>query len=115
MLTYSIPPERWRAALDELSVSRRTWPVSVEIVSADLGAQPEVLELPLEGISVSEAGAHPAIAISMTGPTPEHVTHMVENVSALRIQREGAIDRAVEIVGADGTHTILRFSPPTIH
>ena len=113
MPTYSIPQEQWRRALDRFSLSHYAWPVSVEVVSPAVGAQPEVLELPLDGISVNDAGTHPAIAISMSRELPEQVTHMVEDVSSVSIQREGNVDSAIEIVAGDGTRTILRFTPPT--
>ncbi len=110
--TYPIPQAHWRAALDSFSVSHYAWPVSVEIVSPTLGAQPEVVELPLDGITVNDDSAHPAIAISMSRQTPDHVTHMVEDVANVYIRRDGHVDSAIEIVAGDGTRTILRFSPP---
>ena len=113
MATYSIPQAHWRIALDSFSVSHYAWPVSVEIVSPTLGAQPEVVELPLDGITVNDQGPHPAIAISMSRQAIDHLTHMVEDVSDVYIRREGNVDSAIEIVAGDGTRTILRFSPPT--
>jgi hypothetical protein len=112
--THSGPPDQWRIALDRFSLAHFAWPVSVEIVSPAIGAQPEVLELPLDGISVNDAGGHPAIAISMSRDLPEHVTHIVEDVSNVYILRDGNVDRALEIVAGDGTRTILRFSSPGI-
>lgn len=112
MPTYPIPQAHWRNALDSFSVSHFAWPVSVEIVSPTLGAQPEVVELPLDGITVSGDGPHPAIAISMSREAPDQVTHMVEDVSNVFIRRDGNVDSAIEIVAGDGTRTILRFSPP---
>jgi len=111
--TYPIPQAHWRMALDSFSVSHYAWPVSVEIVSPTLGAQPEVVELPLDGITVSDEGPHPAIAISMSHQAPDHVTHMVEDVANVYIRRAANVDIAIEIVSSDGTRTILRFTPPT--
>ncbi|MGE3958342.1 MAG: DUF5335 family protein [Vicinamibacterales bacterium] len=112
MPTYSVPQAQWREALDAFSLSHFAWPVSVEVVSPDMGVQPEVVELPLGGISVDDTGGHPAVAISMSREAPEHVTHLVQDVAAIRFQREGNVDQAIEIQTLDGTRTILRFAPP---
>jgi hypothetical protein len=113
MSIHPIPQKEWRRALDDFSLSHYAWPVSVEVVSSLVGAQPEVLELPLNGISVSDSSTRPTIAVSMSGDHPEHVTHLVDDVSGVFIQRDGNVDRAIEIVAADGTRTILRFAPPS--
>lgn len=116
MPTYSIPQAQWRTLLDTFSLTHNGWPVSIEIRSPIVGAQPEVLELPLTGISVSAPGDDPAVAVRMSRQEPEHITHLVEHVRRIAVDREGSEDRALEVDSADGTRTVLRFTrPPAGH
>lgn len=112
MVIHSIPPREWRTTLDEFSLTHRGWPVSVEVLSAAMGAQPEVFEMPLSGISVSSDGDDPVIAVSMSRREPEHITHLVEHVSHVYVDHEAGEARAIELLASDGTRTVLRFSKP---
>jgi hypothetical protein len=110
MTTYSIPPSEWRAALDRFSLTHQGWPVTIEILSPAMGAQPEVIELPLSGISLSAQNDDPAIAVTMSRHEPDHITHVVEHVRRIYVDHEAGEAFAVE--AADGTRTLLRFLKP---
>lgn len=114
MSTYAIPPNQWRTALDTFSLTHRGWPVTVEVLSPLMGAQPEVLELPLSGISLNSPDQDPAVAVCMSRRQPEHLTHLVEHVSQIYVDHEAGDDTAIEVVASDGTRTLLRFSRPTV-
>lgn len=110
MTTYSIPPSEWRATLDRFSLTHQGWPVTIEILSPAMGAQPEVIELPLFGISLSAPNDDPAIAVTMSRREPDHITHVVEHVRRIYVDHEAGEAFAVET--ADGTRTLLRFLKP---
>ncbi|HET8798699.1 MAG TPA: DUF5335 family protein [Thermoanaerobaculia bacterium] len=104
MHTRTIPREFWRQELDGLSRAYDGALVSIEVVGADVGAQPAVIEQPLRGISADRRGVTISIArLDHHMPHP----HQVRIVEA----DEGAI-MAVEIEEQEGTHTLLHFRSP---
>jgi len=115
MATQEIPSERWRAFLDGFSRQHEGWLVSLEVFGADIGAQEEAHELPLEGITTelknNEQGSEPErIAISL-GNTPEdHLTHSITGPTHIWLeQTQAGANAALEIESADETKTLLRF------
>jgi hypothetical protein len=105
MKTRHIPSESWRGKLDELSRAYDGALVSLEIVGSEIGAQPQVLDQPLRGLSADRSG--------MTIRTGMHLEHLIAHPSDLRIVEtdEGAV-MAVEIEECEGTHTLLHFRSP---
>lgn len=112
MTTYAIPPSEWRAALDRFSLTHKGWPVTIEILSPAMGAQPEVIELPLSGISLNAWNDDPAIAVTMSRREPEHITHVVEHVRRVYVDHEAGEDNEIAVEASDGTRTLLRFLKP---
>ena len=112
MTTYAIPPSEWRTALDRFSLTHQGWPVTIEILSPAMGAQPEVIELPLSGISLSAPNDDPAIAVTMSRRAPEHITHVVEHVRRVYVDHADGEDNEIEVEASDGTRTLLRFLKP---
>ena len=110
MMTLEVPRGDWTRTFDEFSKRHAGWLVSIDVVGAELGAQPEVHELPLVGITAETTGDAPVIAITATAPGGDQMTHVVHDPTHVRIERtlEGA-DTAVEITAADSTASILRF------
>ena len=109
MQTVEIPPSAWAQALDAFSAIHEGWLVSLDMLAPDLGAQPELRDMPLLGI-VAEGGSGGAISICAARSPAEHITHIIHSPTRVRIERtdEGA-DVALQIESADGTHAILRF------
>ena len=110
MQTVEVPRREWARRLNEFTAIHEGWLISLEVLGADLGAQPEVENLPLLGVSADRADHDGAVAVSV-GRTPnEHFTHLIHAVTRIWIERtdEGA-DAALQIESADGTRTILRF------
>jgi hypothetical protein len=114
MPTQEIPRGTWTNFFDTFSRQHEGWLATLEIFDPDLGAQEEVHELPLEGVSVSsETGKSEGIAINF-GKTPEdHVTHTITGATHVWLEQtsEGA-NAALEIESADKTKTLLRFRSP---
>src|SRR5262245_4615054 len=104
MQTIELPPNRWAAELAEFSAMHDGWLVSVDILAPNLGAQPEVQDLPLVGV-VSEPGSNGGlITISAARSDGSQITHAIQKPSRVRIERtsEGA-DVAMQIESAEGT------------
>jgi hypothetical protein len=114
MPTQEIPRERWTDFFDTFSQQHEGWLATLEVFDPDSGAQEEVHELPLEGVSVSsEARLSESIAINFGKAPEDHVTHTVTGATRVWLEQtaEGA-NAALEIESADNTKTLLRFRSP---
>jgi uncharacterized protein DUF5335 len=115
MQTIEIPPGDWARSLNEFSAMHDGWLISIDVLSNTLGAQPQIRELPLRGISAELRGADSTIAISAARADGEHITHIIHAPTRVRIERtpEGA-DVALQIESAEGTAAIVRFKTATL-
>jgi hypothetical protein len=110
MPTQEIPRDEWTTFLDTFSRQHEGWLSTLEILGTDIGAQQEVLNLPLEGISVSRENVPETIAISLGNDAEDHVTHTVTKPTRIWLEQtsEGA-NAALEIESEDEVKTLLRF------
>lgn len=111
MRTQEIPRDEWTTFLDRFSSQHEGWLATLEIMGADIGAQQEARNLPLEGITLaSKEGAPEAIAISLGKGSEDHVTHTVTAPTRVWLEQtsQGA-NAALEIESADDVKTLLRF------
>jgi hypothetical protein len=112
MPTQKIPRDEWTTFLDTFSRQHEGWLATLEILAADIGAQQEASDLPLEGISATSTDDQSqSIAINL-GKTPEdHVTHTITEPTRLWLEQtsEGA-NAALEIESANEVKTLLCFS-----
>ena len=66
MPTQEIPRAEWNTFLDTFSRQHEGWLATLEVLAADIGAQEEARDLPLEGISATSADdKFPLIAVNM--------------------------------------------------
>jgi len=109
MQTKRIPANLWRRTLDDLSRTYDGAEVSLEIVGNDVGAQSEVIDQPLRGLSADRGG----VTIAIEKPAGIHLQHVIAHPSDLRVVEsdEGAVI-AVEIEEREGTHTLVHFRWP---
>lgn len=110
METVEIPREVWARRLNEFTNIHEGWLVSLDVLSADLGAQPEIDNVPLLGVSADRIDHDGTIAVSVARSASEHFTHIIEAVTRIYVERtDDGADAALQIESADGTRTILRF------
>jgi hypothetical protein len=108
MKTIEIAPTEWRDCLNAFTRAHRGGLVSVDVLGAELGVQPEVRSLPLVGIWDDPAGPDIMMAVASSGA--EQLTHTVHAARYLAIERTDAgADAAVEIQSSDGTTTLMTF------
>jgi len=111
MPTKEIPRDEWNKFLDTFSRQHEGWLATLEVFAADIGAQEQAHNLPLEGITATSTNDDSqSIAINL-GRTPEdHVTHTITRPTRLWLEQtsEGA-NAALEIESADEVKTLLRF------
>ena len=113
MSTIEVTRNDWTSFFDTFSKQHEGWLASLEILGGQIGAQHQVVELPLEGISVN-AEEDPESLIISFGKTPEdHVTHTVQRPRHVWVNQtvEGAHE-SLEIEHEDNQKTLLRFRSP---
>jgi hypothetical protein len=110
MRTIDVAQKDWTRTLDQFSAVHDGWLVSLEVVGPLLGAQPQIHELPLRGITAETGSPNPVIAIAAARADGEHITHIIHAPIQVQIEQtnEGA-DVALQIRSGDGTASILRF------
>lgn len=107
MRTVEIPREAWVQRLNEFSLIHDGWLVSLDVLGLEIGAQPEIANLPLLGVSADHNGT---IAVSVARSATEHFTHVIHAVTRIYVERtDDGADAALEIESVDGTTTILRL------
>ncbi len=110
MQTVEIPREAWVHKLNEFTRIHEGWLVSLDVLAGDLGAQPQIRNLPLLGVSADRIDRDGTIAVSVARSASEHFTRIIEAVTGIQIERtDDGADAALQIETADGTRTILRF------
>ena len=108
MPTRKIAPSDWKPTLDSLSRVYHGALVSLEILSREFGDQPHFYDLPLNGVSVDRS----EIAFQVL-KNRDHVTHRVPSATTLWIhEREDGAVAALEVLGADGSGTLMTFKSP---
>jgi Family of unknown function (DUF5335) len=109
MRTTEIPRADWSRVLAEFSATHDGWLVSLDILSPDIGAQPDITDLPLVGVTFENIRAG-AVTISAGRSAMAEVTHAIQAPSRLWVERTDAgADAALAIESADGAKTILRL------
>ncbi len=116
MTTRTIPIGEWHQFLDSFSRQHEGWLVNVEVDSLDFGAQPEIDDLPLAGMSADTMSSTGGTIEIFAGDDPDrHITHTIAHAAALNLEQSDAgADVALQVKAADGTMTILRFRSPAL-
>jgi len=110
MQTIELSRSEWREWLDRFTQVHVGWLVSVDVLRPDLGAQREIDNLPLIGVSADRVEPHGTLVISVGRSPTRHLTHVVHDVTRLHVERtDTGADAALQIASSDGSKTILRF------
>jgi hypothetical protein len=110
MQTLEIPREAWAHRLNEFTTIHEGWLVSLDVLGPEIGAQPQIDNLPLLGVSTDRVDHDGTIAVSVERSATEHLTHIVHAVTRIYVERtDDGADAALQIESVDGTRTILRF------
>jgi len=107
MLTTEIPRADWSRVLAEFSATHDGWLVSLDILSPDIGAQPDITDLPLVGVTFEDIRAG---TMTISAGRSAEITHTIPAPNHIWVERtELGADAALAIESADGAKTILRL------
>ena len=113
--TIEVARADWVRTLNEFNAIHEGALVTVEVLAPSVGAQSEVLDLPLVGITFEPGPSAMSIAV---GRGDDLIVHVIQEPTRLWIARaNGRVDAAMEVESADGARTIVRFThtaPPEI-
>jgi hypothetical protein len=110
MQTVEIPREDWTRTLDEFSAKHEGWLVSLELVDPELGAQPEIRDVPLVGVTAETAKRDATITIAAARSAAAQTTHTIHQPTHVRIQRtDDGADVALQVESQAEPMAILRF------
>ena len=115
MRTVVFPRADWRTKLDEFSTVHKGWRMSLEQLTPDLGAQPEIEDLPLQGVAAELGRKDSTITIAAGSKGLDQITHTIHTPTRVQLEQndEGA-DVALEIESSDRVKAILRFTAPAL-
>jgi len=115
MRTVVIPRAEWRTKLDEFSAAHEGWRVSLQLLMPELGAQPEIDDLPLSGVAAEVGERDSTITIAARSKGTGQITHTIHRPTRVQLEQsdEGA-DVALEIESSDRAKAILRFTSPAL-
>lgn len=112
--TTEIARYDWASFFDSLTYLHVDEPVSIEVLRPDLGAQLQVDDLPLDGITAELKETNATITIAAGADPERHLSHVITDPVSVRLARGSAgEDEALEIVDADRTVTLVFFEGPT--
>jgi hypothetical protein len=114
MQTYEIPREKWPTDVTRFGEDHYRWLVSVEVLGDEIGAQPEVRNLPLEGLSADPVAKGGTVTVFLERDINDHLTRLIEHPKAIRVEERDGGKAAMEIVSDDGTSTIVNFVRPPL-
>jgi hypothetical protein len=111
LVTTEIARGDWSRALAELSSTHEGWLASWDILAMEFGAQREVTDLPLVGLTFEPRGTG-TITVAAERPSGDHLTHTIEAPSRVWIERgSNGGDAFLEIESEDGSKTLFRLRP----
>ena len=103
--TRELPREEWAELLDKISRHGAGRDVMVEVDALAIGAQIEAEHVALLGLSYDPKDD--AVQVMLPG-----IEHQIEKPVSIYVAYEGVAITAIEIVGTDGAHHIVRPEKP---
>ena len=114
--TMTLPQDRWRAQLDDLTEKFAGGSVTIELLDRELGDEQEAERLPLAYIEYDPKDGVVIVAVGGNSARyPVVLRHMVEDPQRIVVDTLGDGDDApavVDVTSGDGGQTIVTIHPP---
>jgi hypothetical protein len=112
-LVHERPKEEWHKMLDELTQVRAGENITIELLDAEYGDEFEAERLPLAYVEYDEHADEASVGVGgRDGRYPVVLRHSIEHPTSIRTDSQPPLlPLAVQIVGADGTQTLVTFLP----
>jgi hypothetical protein len=111
--TRQVSEQEWPSFADQFSRLHKGQPVTVETFAPDLGAQVNVRDLPLLGVTVEREAPSGCRVVIAAGDSPDNqFAHVIDRPSHVRVAEwNDAVSSALQIESAGGTVTLARVGP----
>jgi hypothetical protein len=112
-IVHQRPKEDWHNLLDELTRVRTGDDVTIELLDADFGDEFEAERIPLAYIEYDEHADEASVGVGgRDGRYPVVLRHSITHpTSLLADSKPPRLPLVVQIVGADGSETLVTFLP----
>lgn len=112
-LVHERPKEDWHKLLDELTMVRTGDDVTIEVLDVEFGDEYEAERMPLAYIEYDEHADEASVAVGgRDGRYPVVLRHSIEHpTSILTDSKPPMLPLAVQIVGTDGSETLVTVLP----
>jgi hypothetical protein len=112
-IVHERPKEDWHGLLDELSKVRAGDDVTIEVLDVEFGDEFEVERMPLAYIEYDEHTDEASVGVGgRDGRYPVVLRHSIEHPAAILTDfKPPRLPLAVQIVGADGSETLVTVLP----
>ena len=114
MQSQEIYEQDWISFFDRFSQEHAGWPVSIELMSQQMGPQHLAQELPLQGISFDPAGSRPCTINVGAGDDPSaNLSHTIDLPLHIRLADDERGDAGtIQIEPANGPVTLVHYHRP---
>ena len=113
--TFEIEKDQWVAFLADFTRENRGAPARLDVVGAEVGHQVETEDLPFDAVSTDGKDGEQAVWISFGSTVADHLTHGIQNVTAIWVRLPSSeAGAALKVIANDGTTTILQLSRPEV-
>ncbi len=112
-IVHERPKEDWHNLLDELTRVRTGEDVTIELLDDDFGDEFEAERIPLAYIEYDEHADEASVGVGgRDGRYPVVLRHSIEHpTSLLADSKPPRLPLVVQIVGTDGSETLVSFLP----
>ena len=105
MQNLHLEQKDWHNILDHISRSENSHKVTIEVMREDLGAQKEVENVTMHGLSYDPKGETIAIRAGA-------VEHMIHHPTGVEIAHAGTDLICLEVIATDKSRHLITFVPP---
>ena len=112
-IVHERPKEDWHKLLDDLTVVRAADDVTIELLGDEFGDEFEAERMPLAYIEYDEHSDEASVGVGgRDGRYPVVLRHSIEHpTSILTDSKPPMLPLAVQIMGADGSETLVTVLP----
>jgi len=108
--TQTIEPRRWNAFFAEFTTENRGAHAEIELLGGEVGHGIETEDRPFSGIAADVKDGARNVWITFASAPENHMTHGIQNVTAVRyLPGDAERGPVIEIQADDGTKTLLEL------
>jgi hypothetical protein len=112
-IVHERPKDDWHKLLDELTMVRAGDDITIEVLDAEFGDEFEAEQMPLAYIEYDEHSDEASVGVGgRDGRYPAVLRHSIKHPTSILTDSEPPmLPLAVQILGADGSETLVTVFP----